>query len=186
MMDPILDACQLRVLAGMLAYPEAESYAVLAEWAVTDAPWLSAALPELHIIALDAWQGEHTRLFINGFPKTVCPPFESFWRHGRMDGRAGEQLLQIYRQAGLELSDGSVADYLGTILECSAYCLATTGHSLLEQLTDHHLRLWIPEFATTLAREAELSLYRLLAQQLQHLFGSNSHGGSIPLAVMPA
>ncbi|MBF0160538.1 MAG: molecular chaperone TorD family protein [Magnetococcales bacterium] len=176
MINLIADASQLRVLAGILAYPETESYAFLAESAATDAPWLSAALPELQTIALDTWQGEHTRLFINGFPKTVCPPFESVWRHSRMDGLAREQLLQIYSQAGLELVDGSVPDYLGVLLECSAYCLTMADHSLhplLEQLVNDHLRLWVPDFATTLEREAELSLYRLLAQQLQLLFERN-------------
>ncbi|MBF0124470.1 MAG: molecular chaperone TorD family protein [Magnetococcales bacterium] len=169
-----MEARQLLLLAGLLAYPEEASYAVLVEVAATDAPWLAAALPELQAIALDAWQGEHTRLFINGFPKTICPPFESVWRHGCMAGAAAEQLSILYQQAGLEWFGGSAPDYLGVILECVAYCLTTSDDSLqsvLEQLVTDHLRLWVPTFAATLSRETDLVLYRLLGEQLQKLFG---------------
>ena len=34
----------------------------------------------------DALQAEYTRLFLNGYPRTICPPYESVCLEQRMHG----------------------------------------------------------------------------------------------------
>ena len=175
-----INAHEVGFLAGLLAYPGKDSLEVL-EGLSPSAGWLQEALSELRGLSLDAWQGEHTRLFINGIPETVCPPFESAWRSDQMRGEMSAQVGEIYRQAGLSPErDMDMPDYLGTLLEGAAY-LATTKDiaeekrsRLLEELWDNHIASWVPEFAVILIRESQVKLYRVLGKRLQALFAQGS------------
>jgi len=159
------------LLAGLLAMPSLESLAVLTELA-QEYSWLQPAVDELQRTTLSHWQAEHTRLFINGHPKTCCPPFASVYRHGVMNGHICLQIVQFYERLGLQPIEGLSADYLGALLESAAYLLAQPQHNteLWEQLWQHYLANWVPQFAQDLQQHSELILYRQLGQQLQHLF----------------
>jgi TorA maturation chaperone TorD len=167
------DPGQLRLLAGLLATPTGDSLPVLNALS-EDHPWLLPGVEELTALPLDQWQGEHTRLFVNGYPKTVCPPFESAYRHGCMHGNATGQLSDLYRRLGL--SAGEVpADYLGTELEAAAWLLEqldpephTTG--LWNELWHNHLAIWAGRFAADLRSKSELRLYRDLGEKIAALF----------------
>ena len=76
---------ELRDLAFLLGRPDAEGPAVLGEMAASR-PWLAEAVTEIRALPLEEWQGEHTRLFVTGYPHTPCPPFASAWLDGRMQG----------------------------------------------------------------------------------------------------
>ena len=88
-----------RAIGLLLAQPVEESAAVVAELATVN-PWLEQAAREVAALPLDRWQAEHTRLFVCGFPHTACPPFESQYRHGCLDGPASHEVEDIYRRAG--------------------------------------------------------------------------------------
>ena len=162
---------ELQLLSGLLASPEEESLALLEQMAPAF-PWLEPAVEELRGMPLDRWQGEHTRLFINGIPKTVCPPFESAWRQKSMGGFAESELVELYRRAGLA-ADDAPPDYLGTMLECAAFLNLASGETqkaLRDELWKKHLEVWVPEFGAILERESELGLYRVLGARLAGLF----------------
>ena len=133
------------------------------------APWLESSLPELERIPLEQWQAEHTRLFINAYPKTPCPPYESAYRQGTMGGTVPGELSDLYRRAGLRAADVP-ADYLGTMLECAAYLIDQGMHELLKELVEGHMRHWVPRFARDLQDQAGLELYRALGGQIADLF----------------
>ncbi|MCG6940868.1 MAG: molecular chaperone TorD family protein [Thiohalocapsa sp.] len=178
------DAAQLRLLAALLAMPEAESLDALREL-VPRALWIAEAVDELAALPLDRWQAEHTRLFVNGYPKTPCIPFESAYRQGQMGGTSAQDLRGLYRKAGLQTED-MPADYLGTELEFAAFLadtrladagLAGVGHggddclieALQAELWREHLAHWLPRFAQDLREHARLLLYRRLGEQLAGL-----------------
>jgi TorA maturation chaperone TorD len=175
---PRANAQRLRVLALLLAMPEADSLAALREAAAAE-PWLHEAVTELAPLPLARWQAEHTRLFIAGFPRTPCPPFESAYRHGNMGGTAPGELRGLYRRAGLEIAEAP-ADYLGTLLDCAAYltdlhtgagapAAGCRAGQLLHELWDEHLDRWLPRFAADLGAAAQLLLYQRLAEALAQL-----------------
>ena len=117
---------------------------------------------------LGEWQAEHTRLFVSGHPRTVCPPYESAYRKGDSGGLAAEKLTALYRQIGLETKDIS-ADYLGAILECAAYLLETPqtqDEETWSRLWEGHIVGWVPAFANDLHTETRMLLYHRLARQL--------------------
>ncbi len=163
-----IDSRELRILAAVLAMPEGDALDALRD--IRDqASWLGPCLPELEGLPLEHWQAEHTRLFVSGYPKTVCPPYESVYRQGTMCGTYAADLAALYRRAGLEAAEVP-ADYLGTMLECAAY-LADEGMSdLLDELVDGHLRRWVPRFADDLATHSEIGLYRELGLYIARLF----------------
>jgi len=152
----------------LLAMPEDGSLPVLREM-VKAAPWLAGDLAELEVLPLEHWQAEYTRLFLNGYPKAACPPFESAYRQGQMGGAVKGDLQALYLRAGLQATEAP-ADYLGTMLECAAYLQESDGKAeLLEELCREHLALWLPRFVRDLREHARLRLYRSLAAQLAAL-----------------
>lgn len=168
------DSDQLRILAALLAMPADDALDALRDIR-QGAPWLQTSLPELEQIPLDRWQAEHTRLFLSGYPKTPCPPFESAYRQGTMGGTSARDVEDLYRRAGLRSSEAP-ADYLGTMLECAAYLQEQGKHDLLRELREDHLERWLPRFAGDLVNSAELGLYRELGVQLGLLFPASENG----------
>lgn len=162
------DPNRLRVLAALLAMPEEESLDALRDMR-PQAPWLEFSLPELERIPLEHWQAEHTRLFVSGYPKTACPPYESAYRQGMMGGSRVDDLAGLYRRAGLQAEDVP-ADYLGTMIECAAYLREQGMDDLLGELAEEHLEVWAPRFARDLQDQAGLDLYRALGKQIEGLF----------------
>jgi TorA maturation chaperone TorD len=147
--------------------PECDALDVLRDM-LAQAPWLRSSLPELEQTPLEHWQAEHTRLFISAFPKTPCPPYESAYRQGTMGGSVAADLADLYRRAGLRASEVP-ADYLGTMLEFAAFLMEQGMDDLLRELTDEHLRLWVPRFARDLQDQARLDLYRALGAHIEKL-----------------
>lgn len=165
----IVTAQVLRLSALLLGMPDEHSLETLRELAA-EHDWLQSPADELREVALQEWQAEHTRLFINGFPKTPCAPFESIHRHGRMEGPACDELYQLYADAGVSVSGDLPADYLGTMLEFAALLIerGTPDAKLqLETLLDRHLTGWLPQFSERLRQETRFKLYRRLGDGLQ-------------------
>lgn len=173
---------KLLILAGLLAFPEPDAREALRDL-LPLAPWLAEPLAELDRLPLDQWQGEHTRLFTSGYPKTPCPPFESVYRQGRMGGTVVAELEALYRRAGLE-ARGAPADYLGTLLECLAILAAgddsaqhdPAREGLRRSLWNDHLSHWLPRFAQDLQVHGKLRLYRDLGERLAGLSGREGAG----------
>ena len=160
---------ELRALAALLALPDSDGLEAL-EWMVEATPWLAPSVEELKELPLDRWQAEHTRLFINGFPKTPCPPFESAYRHGQMGGMAVDELETLYSRSGLDPGD-IPADYLGVMLEYAAHLEGREAEAeLREALWKEHFARWLPRFANDLRTHARLRLYRDLADRLATYF----------------
>jgi len=186
---------QLRLFAGLLAKPSEESLTAIEEIA-QEHHWLYDSIQELKEMSLEHWQGEHTRLFVNGHPKTGCPPFESVYRQGVMNGPVCDEIELLYQESGLESVENVPPDYLGVMLECAAYLLeqkSTTPSSEIlasqsnennnnlihleedawqnfQILWQDHLTKWVPQFANDLEQQSELRLYQQLGSKLKELF----------------
>jgi TorA maturation chaperone TorD len=161
------DAKTLRMLGLMLCMPNEESLPLLKELS-SDQPWMQAGLCELTETPLCEWQGEYTRLFINGFPNTPAPPYESVYRHQAMFGPVVDELAKLYRNAGLT-AEQMPADYLGTQLEFAAYLTESDDPQAevwLKQLWREHLQQWLPRFVADLCEHSQLLIYRLWGGQL--------------------
>lgn len=165
---------RLRQVAGLLAAPDEGALAILGELN-GGFPWLADARHELAAMALDDWQAEHGRLFINGHPHTPCLPFQSAQLDHMMPGPSTAAIGAFYRELGLA-ADAVAPDYLGAMLECAAY-LAEAGHApeMEQVLWREHLLRWLPDYAEILQRESHLALYRGLGGELTALCRESGH-----------
>jgi TorA maturation chaperone TorD len=161
------DTKTLRLHGLILCMPDHESLSLLQSLS-QEQSWMRAGLHELSLLPLQQWQGEYTRLFVSGFPKTAAPPFESVYRHQAMHGPVVEQLHDLYRDAGLSIGE-MPADYLGTQLEFAAH-LAASDHPRAAdwqaRLWQNHLLKWLPRFIADLSQNSQLLIYRLWGAQL--------------------
>jgi TorA maturation chaperone TorD len=169
----------LRIWGLLLTVPESDSRDVLLEACDQDDIGLDqAAIQELYTKSLDQWQAEQTRLFLNGYPRTPCPPFESVYRHQCMGGPVVADLQHLYQQAGL-FATAMPADYLGVELDCAAYLLdsiagqttlePSCAQAILHKLCSQHWQHWLSRFATDLQTQSQWLLYRQLGKQLLYL-----------------
>jgi TorA maturation chaperone TorD len=166
-MNAMHDVQSLRLHSLMLCMPDRESLSLLQELSLNH-PWMQAGLHELGLTPLEEWQGEYTRLFVNGSPKTAAPPYESVYRHQSMNGPVVDKLHHLYRSAGLATGE-MPADYLGTQLEFSAHLAASKdprASQWLNRLWREHLQHWMPRFITDLCQHSQLLIYRLWGGQL--------------------
>jgi TorA maturation chaperone TorD len=160
--EPRVAAQTWRLVALTLAEPSTESLGFLREQS-ENYPTLQPALVELERLPLEAWQGEHTRLF--SFP-ALCPPFASaFLEDGILNGHRAADLEQFYQEYGLA-AIGLPADYLGTICECAAY-LEEEDPEMAGIFGRDALGDWLPDFSERLQQMSELLLYRELGRILE-------------------
>jgi len=122
-------------------------------------------------------QAEYTRLFINGYPETPCPPYESVYREKRMHGDSAMDVQSAYRRWDLSVDVGLI-DHLSTEFEFLAF-LATVealgeppAPEAAESKTrflEEHLCRWLPAFTRDLKQAARIDAYMKLADWLESL-----------------
>lgn len=118
-------------------------------------------------------QGEYTRLFVTGYPKTPCPPYESFFMEGRLLGPNSTKVQAIYEEWGMTCDTGLV-DHISTELEflaflASAATLDSTREDACkayELFIRNHLSQWLPDFCGALEKHSSFSAYHKLAALL--------------------
>ena len=160
----------LHLLAHLLGAPEHGSLEALGELSAAW-PWLTESVQQARSVSLQAWQAEHTRLFLSSFPFTVCPPFASAYLHGCLSESSFlEELCSFYGTLGLRATVG-FEDFLGTMFECAACLLMDrSDDTKLEWFWSHCLEPWVPHFTKDLQQGAKMQLYQAMATQISILF----------------
>jgi len=132
-------------------------------------------LGALKAAPLEEAQYEYTRLFVNGYPKAACPPYESVYREGTMLGDSALDVHRVYADWGLEMAANEAGDHLAVMLEFLYYL-----SSLLDMAEDdeqrraveeaigefwkEHVGSWLPRFARDLEENAEMPFYARMGQ----------------------
>jgi putative dimethyl sulfoxide reductase chaperone len=170
-----------------LAYPSEEFMAQAQAWQANLAQALEAvgapvvqaaqALPTLNG-DLQALQVEHTRLFINGVPRVLAPPYASVYEDdGQLMGRPAARALRAYQAAGLTLSAAAHAlpDHLAIELEFMFYLgrraldAADDGGALQRsaEFLNECLRPWVALWRRRVEESARLAFYPALARVIE-------------------
>jgi TorA maturation chaperone TorD len=120
---------------------------------------------------------EYTRLFINGFPKVVAPPYGSVHleKDGLVFGKTTSGVLQFYHEAGFTLKEdiGDLPDHIAHELEFMRILTgreaetAGTEKVRLEEIQmdflSQYLLSWVPAFCKRIREESTSVFYRALA-----------------------
>ena len=122
-------------------------------------------------------QAEYTRLFLNGYPRTVCPPYESVYLEKRMHGEAAVAVAAAYAEWEMSVEPGLI-DHLATELEFLAFlasaeslgnAVSEDARNASERFTQQHMSRWTPQFTADLQAGAKLDAYRMLGEVMENV-----------------
>ena len=174
-----VSAVELRFLSQAMAYPDKNFLKALSEiknkYSV-DFSFMNKLLEIAEKENLNELQAEYTHLFISGFPKTPCPPYESFFLEGRLFGNANMIVRNIYSKWAMEV-EPALADHLATEFEFLAFLKAleetsdsfNDSNKTMVNFFKEHILNWVPKFAGTLKDNTQNKFYSYYADYLLKL-----------------
>ncbi len=97
---------------------------------------------------LEDLQIEYTRLFINGMPHVVAPPYGSVYLEKSLQGKYAEELLLYYRSLGYSLSKkADFPDHLIHQLEFLSFLAEDNNQQAEEDFLLRFFQPWYPRFS---------------------------------------
>jgi TorA maturation chaperone TorD len=180
MTSPSQRALIFRFLSRAFAYPNPAFISELHECAknIDDHPEvLSALTSSFEKSDMEHLQAEYTRLFINGYPNTPCPPYESVYLEKRMLGDASVRVQSAYSQWDMTVESGLI-DHIATEFEFLAFLCTAESLNLAIGLEARksaslfireHLCRWVPKFIEDLRCSASMEAYKLLGDIMKAL-----------------
>lgn len=161
MKDPAMEAEKILALSRLFAYPQI----------CPDENDLKKAGMAKEVAqvedgrGLEALQAEYVRLFINGLPETVCPPYGSFYLEGTLMGGSTVKLRDLYAGHGLHTDE--MPDHIAVELEFLALLSMAPKHEGVGESLDFllaHLRSWTPRFFEQIEINDKIGFFRNLSR----------------------
>ncbi|HHE31124.1 MAG TPA: cytoplasmic chaperone TorD family protein [Chlorobaculum parvum] len=182
MNSPLQKSLLFKFLSKCLAYPNEAFLPALVE--VSDEieagkDERQALIRAFELEEQEPLQAEYTRLFINGYPHTVCPPYEAIYCEKRMHGESTVAVSAAYQEWEMTVDPGLI-DHLSTELEFLAFlasaeslenAVATDARKAAERFTREHLCRWLPQFIEELKGGAKMECYRKLGELMERELG---------------
>jgi putative dimethyl sulfoxide reductase chaperone len=180
MNTPIQQALEFRFLSRTFAYPNLAFLPELAGAAslmTTHRTQVDVLVASFEKESIEQLQAEYTRLFINGYPGTPCPPYESVYREHRMHGESSIGVQDAYRAWDLSVAPGLI-DHISTEFEFLSFLssaesidhtLAIKAHNSISLFMTEHLCRWVPKFIADLKRSATMESYALLGSLMESM-----------------
>jgi DMSO reductase family type II enzyme chaperone len=117
---------------------------------------------------------EYTRLFINGFPRVVAPPYGSVYleKNGLVFGRTTSEVLQFYHDTGFTLKEelkdlpdhiAHELEFMGILANQESQAKGSERIKLEERQMDFFSRFilpWVPSFCERIEEHSRIPFYR--------------------------
>ena len=110
---------------------------------------LKSGLKELSKLKTDNWQEIYTSLFVSNFPKTPLHPYESFYKEGLLVSESSDEIVEIYKDCGVEIfDDKEFPDLINLELEFASFIVENQEGCLpvYNEFFNNHLFSWIFDF----------------------------------------
>jgi putative dimethyl sulfoxide reductase chaperone len=178
MTSPAQRALIFRFLSRAFAYPNQAFISELlksSENIEDQSKTLSTLTSSFESTALEHLQAEYTRLFINGYPNTPCPPYESVYLEKRMLGDASVRVQRAYSQWDMTVESGLI-DHIATEFEFLAFLhsadsldlpIGVDARESSSLFIKEHLCRWVPKFIEDLNNSATIKAYSLLGAYMK-------------------
>ncbi len=178
MTSPLQKALLFKFLSRCLAYPNQAFIPTLVEVSEqieTGKKERQALIQAFELEEQEPLQGEYTRLFLNGYPHTVCPPYESIYLEKRMHGDAAVAVQKAYSEWEMSVEAGLI-DHLSTELEFLAFLasaeslgneVSKDAQKAAEQFIKRHICRWMPQFTEDMKEGAKMDCYRMLGEMME-------------------
>lgn len=127
---------------------------------------------------LEQLQIEYTRLFINGVPHVVAPPYGSVYLDRSLQGPHTEKTRNFYRQYGYDLAEpGELPDHIVHQLEFLALLTARGEESARVDFLKTIFFPWFSIFATRVRQESNHPFYSVIVQLIDYLTKEDDEDG---------
>ncbi len=127
---------------------------------------------------LEDVQVDYTRLFINGVPKVVAPPFGSVYIDGSLNGTTADVTLAFYRQHGFETITREFPDHLTTELEFLSLQFKE-DREVAEEFIEKLLLPWFTTFRDLVLKEAETGYIRVVIELIDFFIREESDSDQV-------
>ncbi len=112
---------------------------------------------------LEDLQVEYTRLFINGAPHVVAPPYASVYMDKTINGKFSEKILEFYQAHGYTMtSHGDLPDNLVHQLEFLSFLAEDQNREVEKKFIKHFFLPWFQIFSARVKEEAEHPFYHVI------------------------
>jgi len=130
------------------------------------------------VLPLEELQIEYTRLFINGSPHVVAPPYASVYLDKSLQGQATEKINSFYGARGFFMrEDSDLPDHIVHQLEFLAL-LTQSGDQESESLFLTQMFFpWFRLFAPRVVQESQHPFYRIVVQIIDYFTKEEDENG---------
>jgi len=112
---------------------------------------------------LEDLQVEYTRLFINGMPHVVAPPYASVYLEKSLQGKYAENVLIYYRSLGYTLSEHSdLPDNIIHQLEFLSFLAEDKDQQSEEEFLSKYFLPWYKIFSNLIKKESQHPFYHVI------------------------
>ncbi|BCL60713.1 chaperone TorD [Desulfomarina profundi] len=112
---------------------------------------------------LEDLQVEYTRLFINGIPHVVAPPYGSVYFDKSLQGKYAEQVMHYYCSKGYALTDkADFPDNLIHQLEFLSFLAEDKDQESENEFLGTYFLPWFETFSKLVKKEAQHPFYRII------------------------
>ena len=161
-----------RFLAQCMEYPDPEwmnkdffdvFYNLLETYgAISESNEIRNAL-EQSLDPIEDLQIEYTRLFINGFPHVVAPPYASVYMDHSVQGAFALKTLNFYREKGFTMEESAdLPDNLIHELEFLSLLVEDEDFEGEEEFLNMLFRPWYKQFCPRVAEKTRHPFYRMV------------------------
>lgn len=123
----------------------------------------------LSTLHLEKLQIEYTRLFINGSPHVLAPPYASVYFDKSLQGQSTEKILSFYASKGFLMRQGSdLPDHIVHQLEFLALLVETGDQRSEAQFLSSFFLPWFQMFFPRVVHESRHPFYRIVVQIIDY------------------
>jgi len=113
--------------------------------------------------SLEELQVEHTRLFINGAPHVVAPPYASVYLDKTIRGKYSDEILAYYQTQGYTLTESAdLPDSLIHQLEFLSFLAKDQNRDGEEEFLTRFFLPWFSTFSAQVFSEAQHPFYQII------------------------
>lgn len=130
---------------------------------------------------LEDLQVEYTRLFINGVPHVVAPPYGSVYLDKSFQGTCAANTLAFYREKGFDMDEGAdLPDHLIHELEFLSLLVEENDFEGEEEFLTKLFRPWYKQFYTRVTEGAHHPYYRVVVMLIDFFTKEEDKDGFQP------
>ncbi len=177
-MNNELLAKEFFIVGKLLTYPSIELKKELENIVDIDHP-VSNTLKQIDDKSFENLQGEYTRLFITGYPKTPCPPYYSAYKTGLVVSDHTDYLYNLYAEYGIEIPEGQFPDFIPVLME---FMVLLLSNDKIEDAKSFHSKYitWLLVFAENIKDNTSIEYFNLISKNISSLLkDSNDYFNSL-------